>query len=163
MVEDVVRALGYLSLGTRMKRIGERLQAQSQEIFDAQDIDVTSVHQAVLAALDRLGPLNIGDLTRAIGTAQPGITRTVRSLEALDLVETRKTPEDRRVSMVGLTAKGERLVARVKTDHWARVEAAVADACGVSGPTLLRLLTELENALATEPLARRAARLLEEA
>ena len=30
MVEDVVRALGYLTLGTRMKRIGERLQADTQ-------------------------------------------------------------------------------------------------------------------------------------
>ena len=35
MVEDVVRHFGYLTLGTRLKRVGERLQSDTQKMIDA--------------------------------------------------------------------------------------------------------------------------------
>ena len=35
-IEDVVAALGYLSLGSRLKRLGERLQADTISIVSAQ-------------------------------------------------------------------------------------------------------------------------------
>jgi hypothetical protein len=54
MVEDVVRSFGFLTLGTRMKRIGERLQADTQRIMDDLGAPLQASQYPFLAAIDRL-------------------------------------------------------------------------------------------------------------
>jgi hypothetical protein len=56
VIEDVVKALGYLSLGTRLKRIGETLQAQTQAVLAAHGFEQPAAHFPLLATLDRLVP-----------------------------------------------------------------------------------------------------------
>ncbi|MGD2131947.1 MAG: MarR family transcriptional regulator [Maricaulaceae bacterium] len=157
-MEDVVRELGCLALGSRLKRIGERLQSQAQDLIDSADVDVPSAQFPVLAALDRLGPLSIGDLAQSLGVSQPGVTRMVGKLEAAGWLASRRSADDRRVSTIALTAAGRRVVARSKRDVWPMVEAAVADACAGQSTSLLAQLTALEDALAATPLKARVRR-----
>jgi len=156
MTEDIVRRLGHMTLGTRLKRIGERLQAQTQTLISETDgPEAGSVNSPVLAALWHNGPLSIGDLTRAIGQSQPGITRMVGKLKARGLAEIVPDPDDRRVSRVSLTPAGEDLVRRLEKGAWQAVEAAVTEACdGLSG-SLLEQLDQLEDRLAARPLPKR--------
>lgn len=158
-IEDVVQVLGHLTLGTRLRRIGERLQADTQALLERSGFDVPAAHFPVLVALDRLGPLSVGELALALGIRQPGVTRTVNRLEARGWVVSGRDERDLRVRRLTLTPEGQQLVARSRRDVWPRIEAAVADACSeLSGP-LLDQLTALEQALATTPLAERARRL----
>jgi len=158
MVEDVVAALGFLCLGTRFKRIGERLQAQTQFLLDELGAGVPTNRYPYLAALDRLGPLTIGDLAQAIGISQPAVTRSLTQLIDLGLVEAGSATDDQRRRIVALSPAGQRLVDVGKRDVWPRVEAAVADLCAeLSGP-LLDQLAAIESGLAERPLQRRAAR-----
>jgi DNA-binding MarR family transcriptional regulator len=159
MIEDVVRELGFLTLGSRLKRIGERLQAQTQELLQDAGIEVPASHFPLLAALDRLGTLSVGGISQALGTSQPGVTRQLARLQAIDLVTSAPSPTDQRQRASALTKSGRQLVARAKRSTWPAVEAAVADACGQGGRTLLAQLTALELALAAAPLRRRSARL----
>jgi DNA-binding MarR family transcriptional regulator len=158
MVEDVVKELGYLTLGTRLKRLGERLQAQTQVLLEQAGIDLPASHFPVLAALDRLGDLNVGELTEAVGVSQPGVTRLLDKLETDGLVRSAQSADDRRVRTIALTRSGRQLLSRAKRTAWPAVEGAVADAC--AGPTqpLLAALTTLEEALALAPLSIRAKR-----
>lgn len=158
MVTDIVRDLGHLTLGTRLKRLGERLQAQTQVLLADADIGLPASHFPLLAALDRLGPLSVGELAQAVGISQPGISRMLESLQADGLVASRRPAGDRRLRAIELTRAGRELVARAKRLAWPRVESAVAEACaGASGP-LLEQLSALEEALAAAPLHVRAAR-----
>jgi len=159
MVEDVVKGLGYLALGTRLKRLGERLQAQTQVVLGAAAIDLPASHFPLLAALDRLGALNVGELTEALGMSQPGVTRLLDKLAADGLVRSTQSAADRRVRTVDLTKSGRQLVSRAKRSVWPVVEAAVADACTGSPGALLPILTALEQALDQSPLSARAERL----
>ncbi|MFI0842737.1 MarR family winged helix-turn-helix transcriptional regulator [Mesorhizobium sp. IMUNJ 23232] len=158
MVEDIVRSFGFLTLGTRMKRIGERLQADTQRIIDEAGLPVQTAHYPYLAAIDRQGPLTIGELTVAVGISQPGVTRTVSQLAALDFLEVRPSPDDQRRRVVELTPAGEEIVRRSKEHIWPRIEAAVKNLCeDLSGP-LLHQLAAIEQGLADAPLDRRAAK-----
>jgi DNA-binding MarR family transcriptional regulator len=159
MVEDVVKELGYLTLGTRLKRLGERLQAQTQVLLERAGVDFPASHMPVLAALDRLGPLNVGELTEAMGVSQPGVTRLLDKLEAEGLVGSAQSAEDRRVRTIALTKSGRSLVSRSKRIVWPLVEAAVADACAGPAQHVLAQLSALEEALAAAPLSARAERL----
>ncbi|POF34865.1 MarR family winged helix-turn-helix transcriptional regulator [Roseibium marinum] len=156
MVEDVVRTLGYATLGSRLKRIGEKLQAQTQELTEGlAGTDLPVPHNPVLAALDLHGPLSIGDLTKALGQSQPGVTRMVNRMKSDGLVEARSDDKDGRVSRISLTQEGERLVAHLKATLWPAAFLAVQEACaGLEGP-LLDQLAQLEDALSEKPLIRR--------
>ncbi len=160
MIEDVVKELGYLTLGTRLKRLGERLQAQTQVVLEYESVDLPASHFPVLAALDRLGALSVGELTEAVGVSQPGVTRLLDKLVAEGLVSSAQLADDRRVRTVALTRSGRQLIARSKRTAWPMIEAAVADACaGPDAQPLLAALAALEAALAVAPLGVRAERL----
>ncbi len=158
MVEDVVRTLGYLMLGTRMKRIGERLQASTQKVIDGFAVPVQAGQWPFLAALDTLGAVSVGELAEAIGITQPGATRTVAQLVRQDLVKVEQAADDQRRRIVSLSKEGQRLVAAAKLDIWPSVIDAVADLCDPLNGPLLQQLATLEDGLAAIPLARRTGR-----
>ena len=155
-MEDVVKSLGYLALGTRLKRLGERLQAQTQVVLAQAELDLPAGHFPVLAALDQLGDLNVGELTETLGVSQPGVTRMLDKLQTEGLVRSAQSEDDRRVRTIELTRSGRQLVSRAKRTVWPRIEAAVADACAGPAETLLPALAALEEALAVKPLSARA-------
>ena len=159
MIEDVVKELGHLALGTRLKRLGERLQAQTQVLLEEAGVDLPASHFPVLAALDRLGTLNVGELTESVGMSQPGVTRLLDKLEAEGLVRSTQLVDDRRVRTIALTKSGRQLISRAKRLVWPGVEAAVADACAGAAQQLLAALSALEAAVAATPLSVRAERL----
>ncbi|HEV2901236.1 MAG TPA: MarR family transcriptional regulator [Pseudaminobacter sp.] len=155
MVEDVVRSFGFLTLGTRMKRIGEKLQADTQRIMDELGAPLQASQYPFLAAIDRLGPLTVGELADAIGITQPGATRTVAQLVELGMLESEQAPDDQRRRIVSLSKEGRRLVANAKRDVWPRIREAVADLCGDLDGPLLDQLAAMEDGLAARPLQRR--------
>lgn len=155
-MNDIVKDLGLLTLGTRLKRLGERLQAQTQDILDAHGAPAPAAHQPALAALDRLGPLTVGELALALGISQPGATRQLNQLQAAGLVQAQQSSADLRLRTVALTALGREHVTLARHRVWPAVEAAVANACEGMGPALLAHLDALEAALADLPLSQRA-------
>jgi DNA-binding MarR family transcriptional regulator len=159
MVEDVVKDFGHLTLGTRLKRLGERLQAQTQLLLEEASLDVPASHFPVLGALDRLGALSVGELTEALGVSQPGVTRMLDKLEVEGLVQSVQSEDDRRVRSIALSKSGRQVVTRAKRTAWPLIEAAVADACTGAARPILAVLAALETSLAEVPLNARAERL----
>ena len=155
-MEDVVRKLGLLTLGSRFRRIGERLQADTQQIMEQLGVPLMASQFPYLAALDRLGPVGIGELSQALGVAQPGVTRSISQLEAIGWVKAVSPSGDQRRKIVTLTDEGRKLVENAKTEVWPKIEAAVADLCGKDGAELLLLLDAIEDGLAARPLTQRA-------
>jgi DNA-binding MarR family transcriptional regulator len=156
MAEDIVRQLGYLTLGTRLKRIGERIQADTQRILEANEVEIPVAQFPFLAAIDRLGPQTIGDLARAVGVTQPGATRTVLQLEDAGLVQETPSVDDQRRKVVRLTMQGRRLVRVGKRTVWPTIERAVRDLCHELNGPLLEQLAMMEDGLVEVPLLRRA-------
>lgn len=157
MFHDTVKELGFLTLGTRFRRIGESLQAQTQALMARHGIDMPAAHFPLLAALDRHGPLGVGELGTAVGVSQPVVTRSLRGLEATGLVESRSLEGDRRIRKVQLSSEGLALVERARRDVWPVIEASVAQICGPLQGPLLDQLAALEAGLEHTSLLQRAA------
>ncbi|NZD51923.1 MarR family winged helix-turn-helix transcriptional regulator [Rhizobium leguminosarum] len=157
MVEDVVRTLGFLCMGSRLRRIGERLQADTQQVIDEAGLGIQAGQYPFLAAIDRAGPLTIGELAQAVGITQPGATRTTGQLLELGYVDMQPAPDDQRRRLVSLTDKGQDLVVHSKKVIWPRIAAAVADLCGDLNGPILEQLAAIEDGLVAVPLARRNA------
>jgi DNA-binding MarR family transcriptional regulator len=92
-----------------------------------------------------------GELTRELLVTAGNVTGIVARLEALDLVERRPVPEDRRAVRLRLTARGRRLMDRAIPRHRREVGALLGR---VEAPRLERLrdlLGELSRSLEALP------------
>ncbi|MCB1380404.1 MAG: MarR family transcriptional regulator [Alphaproteobacteria bacterium] len=158
MPDDLVRSYGYLTLGSRLKRIGERLQADVQRLTAARGFELHGALWTMLFAVDLNEPVAVGELAQSLGIAQPGVTRALAQLEVRGLVRPLKSETDQRVKRVALTAQGRKLVDHAKRELWPLVTQAVAEICdGLDGP-LLDQLAAIEDALTLRPLDQRAAK-----
>lgn len=147
---DVLHAGGASFLGSRLKRLGERLQAGAARVSADAGLAVQPAHMAYFAALDR-GPQTIGQLVRAIGTSQPGVTRTIGQLAAKGLVRSEQG-EDQRQRTISLTAEGTAVLARAKTLVLPQVAGAVEALLGDEADRFLEQIAALETALLATPL-----------
>jgi DNA-binding MarR family transcriptional regulator len=155
MGEDVVRDLGYTMLGSRLKRLGERMQADVSRLFKREGLALVPAHYATLKALQRNGEQTVGGLARRLGVAQPGVTRTIALLEAGGLVRSVQRGSDQRLKTIALTKKGEAMVTQVGQIIEPVVVRALSDICaGLRGP-ILEQLSAIEDALENSPLDER--------
>ena len=113
---DVLRELGPAFLGSRLKRLSERLQSGAARIATEAGLQAQPSHMSILAALEG-APLTIGQLVQAIGISQPGITRSVGQLVELGFLKSRHGA-DQRQRTISLTAEGKRALARAKRHVW---------------------------------------------
>ncbi|MBX2805932.1 MAG: MarR family transcriptional regulator [Hyphomicrobiales bacterium] len=155
MVEDVVRSLGYLCLGTRLKRIGERLQIDSQRIIDEMGAPIQASQYPLLVAVDRIGPLSIGELAEAVGITQPAATRASSLLVKAGLLQMEQSADDQRRRVLSLTSKGCELVEKSRDEIWPLIGNAVANLCDPLSGSLLDQLAAIEDGLADKPLPKR--------
>lgn len=153
--DDALRGLGLTALGSRLKRLGERLQGEAQVILARVEPVVASGQHPMLHTIERFAPLTIGELAERLGVTQPGVTRTLGQLAEAGLIEVVTSPDDARRRLVSLTAEGQRFVAQAKGDAWPAVEAAVADLCSGFAEELLSSLTKMEEGLDARPLSGR--------
>jgi len=154
---DILRDLGYLALGSRLKRLAERLQADAAKAHAQMGYPMKPAQFPLLAALEARGPLTVTEAVEATGVSQPAVTRTLGSLIALDLVETERDPADSRLKRIRLTAEGETLLRRMRRELWPSIDAAAAALAEGPPGDLLELITRVEDAMAREPLDARVA------
>jgi DNA-binding MarR family transcriptional regulator/N-acetylglutamate synthase-like GNAT family acetyltransferase len=149
--------MGHLFLGSRLKRIGDRMQGDVLRFVEEMGLPIQPSQYPLLAALHRNGPLTVSELVHATGVSQPGVTRNLARLVDMGMVETSHVHRDQRHKTAALTPLGQDAMARSTREIWPHVEAAAIELCaGLSGP-LLEQLDAVEAALARTPLDRRAA------
>ena len=153
---DVVAQMGPAFLGSRLKRLGERMQAGAASVLTDAGVPLQPGHMTAMAAL-RTGPKTVGQLAEASGTSQPGMTRTVGHLKKLGLA-TDEACADQRGRMIALTERGQSMALRIATEVWPRVGAAAEEILARVEGDFLHHLAIIEDALAEASIAERAAR-----
>lgn len=150
MSPDVLLDFGPVFLGSRLKRLGERMQAGAAEVIAKAGLPVQPAHMPLLAALDG-HVLTVGELAEALGLSQPGVTRGVGQLIDLGLARS-ETGADQRRRAISLTETGDAAIARAKLLVWPQVAAAVDMLCEGKAEAFLDQVGKLETALAATPI-----------
>ena len=159
MVSDILVEQGNLFLGSRLKRLAERLQADAGKVIRSAGLPIQPAHFPLLAAIDRFGPLGGGEAVEALGVSQPAVTRHAGALVELGLLDASRGDGDQRQRTLALTEAGERLMVQAKRLIWPRIDAVVRDICnGLSGP-FLEQITMLETELGRASLEQRVNRI----
>ncbi|MBA4012319.1 MAG: MarR family transcriptional regulator [Phenylobacterium sp.] len=155
MTPDTLSDLGVMFLGSRLKRLGDRLQTEAGAILQAMDLPVQPAQQPLLAVLRREGPLTVGAIAQHLRVSQPTTTRALQALVEQGLIEAGKDGRDQRQKVLSLTAAGEALMDRLEADLWPRVEAAAISLCDGRHRELMNALATVEAALDRRSLTER--------
>jgi DNA-binding MarR family transcriptional regulator/N-acetylglutamate synthase-like GNAT family acetyltransferase len=152
---DILEDMGHLFLGSRLKRLAERLQGDAGRVIRSAGLPIQPAQFPMLAAIDRFGSLTVNRAVEVLGVSQPVVTRTLASLVEQGLLETARDVADLRHKTIRLTSRGEALMARAKPIVWPRVDAAVKALCEPLGGGLLEQISQLEAALDHQSLEAR--------
>ena len=155
MDKDIVRELGYLCLGSRLRRLGERLQNDVQRLAASHQLDIQSAHYPLLAAIHFQGPQSVGELVKTLGISQPGVTRSIGQLENQGYVNVTKTDSDQRRKTLSLTSTGTELIERSQEELWSKIESTLSDLFSGRTGELLELLDYGEDELTKKTLEQR--------
>ena len=119
MATDILDELGPVFLGSRLKRLAERMQAGAARIIADAGLELQPAQAPLLAALER-GPMTVGELVETVGSSQPAVTRAAGQLVAMGLVRSERGADQRRRTL-SLTPAGEAAMARFRLLVWPRV------------------------------------------
>lgn len=147
MTRDVLAEMGYLALGSRLKRLAERMQADATKVFADRGLPIQGTHFPLLAALTTYGPMSVTDAVEAVGISQPAVTRIHNALQKLGITTTSRVKGDNRQKLIRLTAKGEALLEELKHDLWPQVRRAAQGLCEGEETDFLSWITRIEGAL----------------
>lgn len=153
-----MKELGPTFLGSRLKRLGERMQAGAARVASDAGLPVQPAHMPLLAALDGQA-LTIGQLVQVVGISQPGITRGIGQLADLGLVESQQDRDgDGRQRTISLTSEGNAVLARAKLYVWPQIGEAVKTLFGGRPEEFMEQIAAIETALAEHSIDALAAR-----
>ncbi|HET7267809.1 MAG TPA: bifunctional helix-turn-helix transcriptional regulator/GNAT family N-acetyltransferase [Oleiagrimonas sp.] len=150
MTTDILRDLGPAYLGSRLRRLGERMQAGTARINALACLPMQPSHMPLLAALDGQ-TMTVGELTQTVGSSQPGITRGVGQLVKLGLVQS-SPGSDQRKRVISLTPAGVTALARARVHVIPAVEDGVRALLDDQMNAFMAQIDRVEAALARTPL-----------
>lgn len=154
---DIITALGHLCLGSRLKRLGERLQAGVSAVLAQRGEAVQPAQLPLLWALREGGAMTIGQIGERVGVSQPGVSRAIAALEAQGLVRFTAGGRDKRQRHIAMSARGDALMDDLGRALFPAVDRAVERLCLEAGGDLLGKLARIEQALEQDSLERRIA------
>jgi len=110
-----------LSLSTYVRLMRAANAARSHAARHLGGTGITLTQFAVLEALYHLGPMSLSDIAQKVLTTGGNLTMVVGNLEKLGLAHRQKCPEDRRMLIVVLSAKGKALIRKLFPEHAAGI------------------------------------------
>ena len=154
---DFVNNLGLLVLGSRLRRLSDRIMSSGQEIYRTAKIEFEPRWFPVFRLLADHGPLTVGVCARRLGLTHASISQMARAMGKHGIITSRKDASDERRRLLELTDKGRAMLPELQT-LWQDIEAGIRDVVDYGGVDILAALEGIEQALAVQSLSERASK-----
>ena len=102
----------------------------------------------VIHTLSQRGePVRVSDVSDALDLPRPGVTRTVKEMEAKGYLAKTASAEDRRVTLLKLTEAGQQLYAQYDTEYFRALLPALAGVSDADAACTIRTIETLYRVL----------------
>lgn len=133
MDPDFLNELAELALGSRLKRMSERMLADAAQVYHHFGMRIQPKWFTLLALLDKKQQVSVVEAAEYLGLSQPALSQFCRQLNAEGLLEIKLDPQDSRKKIIQLSVQGHAQVQLMKP-VWRAVDKAAQE-----------LSTELDN------------------
>jgi len=151
---NLYQNLGYLVLGSRLRRLSEAFLAEINRAYQNEGIDFDASWFPVFYLLSKNESLSIKELSEQIEISHPAASQLITGLKNKKLVTSATCADDGRRQLVQLTDSGKRLLMQVMP-VWEAVTAAMEELVSTDPgcAALLPAITSLENTFKSANLA----------
>lgn len=122
------------------------LNASCCEVCCGEQVSLVQSH--ILFEVRRMGSPSMQQVADELGMDVTTFSRQVKTLEGKGFLERRVAPEDRRVSLLGLTSEGRRVMEQIDRYMAAKIEQIFAAMTPFERETVIRSLGLLNEAVA---------------
>jgi DNA-binding MarR family transcriptional regulator/GNAT superfamily N-acetyltransferase len=147
---DIIKQLGEVALGSRLKRLSDRFAKDATTFYRLNNLDFEPRWFPTFFALTQSDtPLSIMDLAEQTGLTHPAILQFVKEMEAKGLITTDKSGKDARKRMVSLSEQSKAMLPRLQM-VWAAVSEEILRIIRLQKNNLLFAIEEMEELLDKE-------------
>lgn len=141
------QSLGYLILGTRLKRLSELFLSEINKSYRAEGIVFETTWFPVFHLLSENNALSIKELCEHIEVSHPAASQLVTGLKSKGYVIAHTCPDDARKQLIQLSPAGKELLKRI-IPIWDAIRETMQEVAGggAESEALLKSLTKLETA-----------------
>ncbi|HEY4323278.1 MAG TPA: helix-turn-helix domain-containing protein [Mucilaginibacter sp.] len=153
---NLYQNLGYLVLGSRLRRLSENILSEINRAYQNEGIDFDASWFPVFYLLSKNDSLSIKELSEQIEVSHPAASQLITNLKNRKLVTSATCSDDGRRQLVQLTESGRKLLITI-IPIWDAIVLAMGDLV-IDEPKCLELLpsiSALENAFRSVNLADR--------
>ena len=153
---NLYQSLGYLILGSRLRRLSEGFLAEINRAYQTEGIEFDASWFPVFYLLSKNESLSIRELSDQMEVSHPAASQLITNLKNKDLVASATCADDGRRQLVQLTPKGHQLLKKI-LPVWDAIQLSMADlvADEPECEQLLSSISALENSLKAIPLSDR--------
>ncbi len=142
---DFLNELGELALGSRLKRMSERMLADAASVYQYYGIDAQPKWFTLLALLDKKKTVSIVEAADLLGLSQPALSQFSRQLKSKGLIDVITYQQDSRKKHMQLSKNGKQVVNQMRP-IWVAVEKAAKQMCEEFENQFYQSLQQLEKA-----------------
>jgi len=153
---NLYQSLGYLVLGSRLRRLSEGFLSEINRAYQNEGIDFDASWFPVFYLLSKNDSLSIKELSEQTEVSHPAASQLITNLKNKNLVTSATCADDGRRQLVQLTTEGRELLARI-LPVWDAILLAMDDLMEEAARCreLLPAISSMENAFKQTSLAER--------
>ena len=143
---DLLKELGPLAFGSRLKRLSDRLMQDGIKIYRHSELAFEPKWFPVYFYLSDKGPNSVTDIARGIGITHPSVNQIAKEMIARGYVAAYKDPKDKRKRVLALSSLGKSMKSDLEST-WHLIDKSLTELIAESGVDVLRCLGSLEASL----------------
>lgn len=143
---NLYQSLGYLVLGSRLRRLSEGFLSEINRAYQNEGIEFEASWFPVFYLLSKNDALSIKELSEQTEVSHPAASQLIANLKNKNLVTSATCTDDGRRQLVTLTGRGRALLGEI-LPVWDAVVAAMEELTGANpeSKALLPAISAMEN------------------
>jgi DNA-binding MarR family transcriptional regulator/N-acetylglutamate synthase-like GNAT family acetyltransferase len=114
---DFYFQVGKMALGSRLRRLSERLTEDAAKIYALYDVALDPKWFPVFYVLSQSNGMSVTEIAHRIGHSHPSVSQIVKEMKRNGIVTIDKGIEDARVSVVKLSDTGKQLIPKLEKQY----------------------------------------------
>ena len=152
---DFIKALGYLAVASRMKRLTDRFMRGGSQAYKSLGIDFEPRWFTVFYLIyTQDSPLSISEIASSLKISHPAVIQTTQMLIKKGLIKSFQDSQDRRIRRLAITGKGKELV-NFLIPIWNDFETATSELFEKADVDMLDIIKRIEARLDEEDVGNR--------
>ncbi|WP_299199821.1 GNAT family N-acetyltransferase [uncultured Amphritea sp.] len=143
---DYMKSFGSLSLGSRLKRLSDRLVQDVNQLYQSQGINLNPTFFPLFNILHQQGAMTVTEAAERLGVSHPAISKIARKMQQEAWLSKTADPADERRQLLALTVKSEALLEQI-APVWTAIQAYLDALIGSQQHPILDSLAEFETLL----------------